>query len=89
MKEIVIFTLDGCSHCLEVKKILKDNNFNYIDIEITNNSKIWDQVIKQTNHNVVPTVFIKTDNSDEGPIYIPGKDFNSAEELLEKIKKHL
>lgn len=88
MYEIMIFSLNTCNHCVQLKNELKNKNYPFTEIEITSNEDLWDQVVNQTNDNIVPTVFIRKNNTDEGIIYIPGKDFNSPEELIEKIKKY-
>jgi glutaredoxin len=85
---IVIFTLNGCSHCHSLKERLDEINIPYLDVEITQNEKIWEQVVEQTGEDLIPTVFIKQSDSDDGYIYIPGKDFQSEDEIVEKIKKH-
>lgn len=87
--EIIVFTLNGCSHCSILKTKLKEQSYPFTEIEITNNQKLWDKVVEQTNHNVLPTVFIKLHGTDTGPVYIPGKDFENADDLITKIKKHL
>lgn len=85
--EIVVFTLNGCYHCTILKKELNNENIKFIEVEIGSNSKIWDKVVEQTGHNVLPTVFIKMEGTDDGPVFIPGKDFNTPEELITKLKK--
>jgi len=87
--EVVIFTLNGCSHCTNLKTKLTEETISFTEIEITDNEKIWDSVVEQTGHNVLPTVFIKKLNTDEGPVFIPGKDFEYPEDLIPKIKKHI
>ena len=86
---IVIFTLDGCSHCDSLKKRLKGLSIPYMDIEITDNEEIWNQVVTQTGHNLIPTVFIQKEDSDDGPVYVPGRDYQSEDEIVEKIKEYL
>jgi glutaredoxin len=89
MPEIIVFTLDGCSHCVILKSKLNEETIPFTEIEITLNEKIWDKVVEQTGHNVLPTVFIKYQDTDTGPVFIPGKDYESPEDLIPKIKKHL
>jgi glutaredoxin len=87
--EVVVFTLNGCSHCIDLKEKLNDVSIPFIEIEITNNQKLWDKVVNQTGHNVLPTIFIKKENTDTGPVLIAGKDFNNVNEVIPKIKIHL
>lgn len=87
--EVFVFTLNGCSHCVDLKNKLIEVSIPYTEIEINNNQKIWDKVVNQTGHNVLPTIFIKKQNSDTGPVLIPGKDFKNADDVIPKIKIHL
>lgn len=86
MNSIIIFTLDGCGHCKNLKIRLSEIEIPFTEIEISINEHIWNQVIEQTGHNVLPTVFIKKDNSDDGLVYIPGRDYQSEDEIVEIIK---
>ncbi len=87
--QVVLFTLNGCSHCSTLKKKLDEISIPFIEIEITSNQKIWDKVVEQTGHNVLPTVFIKKENTDVGPVFIPGRDFENVEDIVPKIKINL
>jgi glutaredoxin len=83
---IIIFTLNGCLHCKNLKNRLNELNIPFIDVEIGQNQKLWDQVVEQTGHNVLPTVFIKKENTEEGPVFVPGRDYESEDEIVEILK---
>jgi len=86
MKEIMIFTLNGCVHCAELKRKLNELSIPFHDIEITKNRKIWDSVKAQTGYDTLPTIFIQTDNQGNGVVYTPGRDFQNDDEIIEIIK---
>ena len=86
---IIVFTLDGCTHCVSLKKKLKQNEINFHEVEVGANPQIWDEVVKQTGHNALPTVYVSLDGGDEGPVYVPERDYESQEDLIEKIKKYV
>ncbi len=86
---IIVFTLNGCGHCTNLKKRLTDISIPFQELEINQNRNIWDQVVSQTGHNLLPTIFIKSEESETGPIYIPGRDFQNENEIVEIIKKHV
>ena len=86
MNTIIIFTLNGCGHCKILKKKLDKLSILYTDIEVTENETIWKQVVEQTGHNSLPTVFVGLNGEDEGPIFVPERDYQSQEDLIEKIK---
>ena len=87
--KVFIFTLNGCGHCKELKKGLNEQNIDYIELEIGKNQEIWDQVVKQTGHNVLPTVFISLAGGEDGPVFVPGRDYVEKEDVIEKIKEYL
>ena len=62
---------------------------SFNEIEISDNKKVWDQVIQQTGDNVVPTIYITEKNTDKGVVFIPGKDFNNKDEGINLIKKYI
>jgi glutaredoxin len=86
---IIIFTLQGCSHCVELKKKLKHHLINFNEIEVGDNQQIWDKVVEQTGHNALPTVYVALNGGDDGPVFVPERDYQSQEELIEKLKKYV
>jgi glutaredoxin len=89
MNHIIVFTLNGCGHCTELKKSLNELEIQYSEIEITENEDMWNQVVSQTGHNSLPTVYVSINGGDEGPVFIPERDFNDKDECLEIIKKYI
>ena len=89
MNDIFVFTMNGCNHCISLKEHLKTKGVNFSEIEINSNREIWSQVVSQTGENILPTVYIQKNGTDNGPVFIPGKDFKSPEELYENIKIYL
>lgn len=89
MNNIIIFTLKGCGHCVELKKSLNEEQIQFNEIEITENEALWNQVVEQTGHNSLPTVYISINGGEEGPVYVPGRDYKSKEECLEIIRKYI
>jgi glutaredoxin len=89
MKAIFIFTLNGCEHCAELKKKLTEQNIPFNDVEITKNRKLWEAVKAQTEYDVLPTVFIQTDDLGNGTVYTPGRDFQDVNEIIEMLKKNI
>jgi glutaredoxin len=88
-KRLVIFTLDGCGHCTDLKIALNQKSIEFFEIEINQNQKIWNKVVEQTGENILPTIFIQNENSETGLIFLPDKDFKSTEEAIKKIEKHI
>ncbi len=89
MNTIVIFTMNECIHCNSLKLRLEEDNIPYQEVEIGSNRAIWDQVVAQTGHNLLPTVFIRNDIDESGLVYVPGRDYQSQDEIVDIIKSHL
>lgn len=86
---IIVFTLKGCVHCVDLKNKLTEENITFTELEVTQNKNIWDKVVEQTGHNALPSVYISIDGGDSGPIYVPERDYQSQEELIEKVKMYV
>ena len=89
MNNIIVFTLKGCGHCVELKSELNKLNIPFNEIEISENQKIWDQVVSQTGHNSLPTVFVGLKGNENGPVFVPGRDFKGKDEIIEIIKTYI
>jgi glutaredoxin len=89
MNEIIVFTLKGCGHCVDLKKELNNLNIPYSEIEVESNKEIWDSVVKQTGHNSLPSVYISIAGGEEGPIFVPERDYKDRDDLIEKIKMYI
>ncbi len=89
IEKITIFTLDGCSHCFSLKNRLNDLNINYKEIEVSSNPHIWEEILKHTKHDYLPTIMICTDNSTNANLYVPSINYKTEDEIVEIIKKSL
>lgn len=88
-KMVVVFTLDGCGHCTHLKKMLYNENIDFNEIEVSSNREIWDSVVDQTGYNALPSVYITNEGSEQGIIFVPERDYESPDDLVEKIKNVL
>jgi len=89
VKKLIVFTLNGCSHCESLKNRLTSLSYPYSEIEISNNQSIWDQVVEQTGHNLLPTIYITQDDSDEGMVFVPGRDHKNEDEAIQIVEKYI
>ena len=86
---IIVFTLNGCGHCTSLKKSLKELSIPFTEIEVGQNQKIWDKVVEQTGHNSLPTVYISLNGGDEGPVFVPERDYVDKNDLIKKIQQYI
>lgn len=85
VNKIIIFTMVTCGACKYLKKKLKENNIEFLDIDIDKYTDLWNKVVEQTDNDYVPKVYIINEDGEEGIILSPGRDFEDAEDLLKKL----
>lgn len=56
--DITIYTTKTCIYCNLAKKLLKDKNLKFTEINVEENLNILKELIKKTNHKTVPQVFV-------------------------------
>ena len=82
MSKIIIYTNETCPYCKQVKEELTKNNIEFENILTSNNKDDWNDIAALTGMPSVPTIF----NGEE--YLVPGRDFRSAEHLVEVVKSH-
>jgi len=87
--DVIVFTLLGCGHCESLKKRLITQNIFFNEIEITQNPDIWSQVVEQTGYNLLPTVFIRNEGSEDGTVFVPGRDYQSEDDIINLINEYI
>lgn len=84
-----VFTLDGCSHCTILKNELKANDIPFTEFEVTKYKKIYDEVMKISKVDALPTVYLQNPETNSGPVLVAGLDFDNKEEAIQRIKRYL
>lgn len=84
-----IFTLNGCSHCKTLKEGLNEAGIEYTEFEVNEYRKLYDKIMEQTKIDALPTVYLQNQETQSGPIFVAGRDFQTKDEALQKIKKYL
>lgn len=91
MKHLALFTMKGCPHCLNMKKLLKENNitFNSFDVNDNKNKEAYDKFVSLTDNDLLPAMMIIDDEKKTMIPLAPEKDFHSLEEGVKIVKKYL
>ena len=87
--ELLLFTLEGCSSCKNLKERLNKESLPYREVEVSRNAEIWNKVIEQTGNEYLPAFYIKKDGTGKGPFFAPQKDFKDDDEAVEIILKYI
>ena len=53
-----VYTTTYCPYCVRAKRLLKDLNAEFEEIDITENDELRAKLVSETNHRTVPLIFI-------------------------------
>jgi glutaredoxin len=89
MKQVVVFTMDGCPHCQEFKKILSENKVEYVDRDIQEHSDEYQMFSKVKNDLVPAFMIVDGDDTSKSGLFAPDQDYQTLEEALNIIKERI
>ena len=80
MKEkITIYTNENCPYCKQIKTFLEEGKISFTEKLTEEFADEWSMVVDLVGMPIVPNV------SYEGNYFVPGRDFNSPQQLVEII----
>ena len=89
MKQIVIYSQNGCSHCSELKNLLEQEGIAYTVTDIDNKKEDWQVISESTGNEYVPQVLIVDPSDESGRILAPDRDFDDVSECVQHIMTEL
>lgn len=91
MKTLVLYTMKGCPHCIELKKHLKEQSIKYLERDIDVHQEEYDAFAEEVGNDFVPAfMIIETKNKDvTADLFAPERDYNLITEALDIIKQKL
>jgi glutaredoxin len=90
-KVVVLFTMKGCPHCVEMKNMLVNEGIDFVDRDIHEYEEEYDMFVEITENEYVPA-FMLIENPQTEPIselFAPERDYNELEDGVEIIKEWL
>jgi glutaredoxin len=90
-KLLLVYTMKGCPHCVDFKKILDENKVDYYERDVDEYQEEYDLFVEITENEYVPA-FMIVESPEENPntlLFAPDRDFKDFEEGLKIIKEHL
>jgi glutaredoxin len=84
--------MDGCPHCAEIKKKLKESNIDYEERNIKNHENEYKKFVEATSNEYLPALTLIEVNDDETPkvkLLTPDDSFNTIDEAVNKVKDFL
>ena len=89
-KLLILFTMDGCGYCVQMKNKLKESNIDFIDRDIFEHKDEYDMFVEITENEFVPA-FMIVESPDVEPntlLFAPERDFNEIDDGIKIIKEH-
>lgn len=80
-KRILLYTMKGCGHCMNLKNKLDKEKIPYINKDIDIYKTDYERVSSLLETEYIPIVRIDND------YLVPEKDFNTIDECVELVKK--
>jgi glutaredoxin len=81
--EIKIFSMKGCPHCDKLKDKLKENDINFLVLDVDEHEELYDKFSKKVDNEFLPAILIgKT-------AFLPEKSFQTIDDAVKLVKKHL
>lgn len=87
---VIVFTMKGCSHCSDFKKMLIEKNIDFFDRDIDEYEEEYKLFIEVTDNQFIPALLIieGTDENYHSYVYAPERDYNTLEEAISIIENH-
>jgi glutaredoxin len=89
MKQVVVFTMQGCGHCQHFKGMLNESKIEFHDRDINQYPDEYEMFKKAKNDLVPAFMVIDEDNTDNSELFAADLDFKTLEEALNLIKQRI
>ena len=89
-KLVILFTMDGCPYCVQMKDQLRESDIDFVERDIDEHKDEYDMFVEITENEFVPA-FMIVESPDESPksyLFAPERDFNEIDEGIDIIKEH-
>jgi len=89
---LYLFTMNGCPHCQEMKKLLDESGITYEVRDIDEYEEEYEEFQKIVENDYVPALLgvkLKDGKLVEHSAMAPDRDFQELEEALEKVKNFI
>lgn len=91
-KLAVLFTMKGCPFCVDLKKMLEEQNIDFVDRDIYEYEDEYNMFVEVTGNEFVPAFMLIESPDSEQPItelFAPDRDFQDINEGFEIIKSFI
>ena len=93
MKKVIVYTMEGCRHCDDMKKMLIESKIKFTSRDIDKYKKEYDLFVQATDSEFIPAFMLITLEEDNKTsniqLMVPDEDFDDLDEALIKVKRYL
>jgi glutaredoxin len=86
-KNLAVFTMEGCPYCVDFKKMLKDNNIEFTELDINEHQEEYEMFVEITKNEYVPAFMIIEGGGESVEFFAPERDYEELDQALEIIRK--
>jgi glutaredoxin len=90
-KLLILFTMEGCPYCVQMKDQLTESNIDFVERDINEHKDEYDMFVEITENEFVPAfMIVESPDTDDHKSYLfaPERDYNEIEEGVAIIKEH-
>ncbi len=90
-KLVILFTMEGCPYCVQMKDQLKESDIDFVERDIEDHKDEYDMFVEITENEFVPAfMIVESPDTDDHKsyLYAPERDYNEIEEGVAIIKEH-
>ena len=91
-KLVILFTMEGCPYCVQMKDMLKESNIDFVERDIDEHKDEYDMFVEITENDFVPAfMIVESPDTDDHKsyLYAPERDYEEIEDGVRIIKEHL
>ena len=91
-KLVILFTMEGCPYCVQMKDQLTESEIDFVERDINEHKDEYDMFVEITENEFVPAfMIVESPDTDDHKSYLfaPERDYNEIEEGVAIIKEHL
>lgn len=88
-KLVVLFTMEGCPFCVDMKKMLIDEGIDFVDRDIDEHEEEYDLFVEITQNEYVPAFMLieNPENEFKSNLFAPDRDFSDITDGVKIIKE--
>jgi glutaredoxin len=90
-KLLFIFTMEGCSFCVQMKDQLKESNIDFIERDIFEHNDEYEMFVEVTQNDFVPAFMIIENpdkDNEKSHLFAPDRDYEDIDDGVSIIKEH-